>query len=306
MDVNYVLITGGTGFIGKPLCQLLLDQGWKVCVLTRNPKQADLLQHPHLHYVQHLQNVPLEQPLDAVINLAGQPLDSHRWSEKTKQHFIQSRTALTSSLVSWIKQLDKPPDVLISGSAIGWYGHHNTEALTESSTANPCFANDLCSQWEAAAQVLQNIGTRLCLLRIGIVLEKDGGPLAALLPSYRFGMGGKIGDGQQYWSWIHRKDLIDSILFLLNNSDINGPVNATAPCPVTQNEFSQALGKVLNRPTLFNMPEFLATLLLGEFAQELLIKGQRVIPKTLENAGFEFTFANLDNALDNIINIHKA
>ncbi len=290
-----VLITGGSGFIGSTLSQFFLDQQYHVTVLTR---QNALLQRStqQLQYIHALADIASDAAFDAIINLAGEPLSEKRWDIDSKKLFVSSRVQMTQQLIQLMHRLTHKPEVFISGSAIGWYGHQDAAKLTEESSFNISYSHDLCQQWEQAANEAQSLGVRTVMLRIGIVLAAEGGSLQALLPAFRFGLGGKLGHGKQYWSWIHRHDLIRLIDHCIS-SDIKGAVNATAPEPVTQAEFAQCLAKVLRRPCLIPMPAWLARGLLGEFADEVLLNGQRVIPKKAEQSGFNFLHSELPSAL---------
>ena len=295
------LITGGTGFIGTALCRHLLDKGYELTVLTRDAHQAGLLDQKLIRYVERLEDIPDHQSIDCIVNLAGQSLNSGRWTPKLKQLFIDSRVATTRAVVDWARQRDDLPPVLVSASAIGWYGHHDDTPLTENAAAKDGYSHRLCEAWERAARAAEDLGTRVVCLRIGIVLERDGGPLPEMLPAFRLGAGGPIGSGRQYWSWIHRGDLVRLIEFALKLPGLNGPVNATAPNPATQREFARALGSILHRPSFAPLPGFVARALLGEFADEVLLNGQRVVPDKALFHGFEFEFPELRDALTDIL-----
>lgn len=296
-----VLVTGGTGFIGKALCRHLLDMGYRLTVLTRDTGQPDLIDDRAIRYVANLDEIAPEQAIDAIVNLAGEPLNSGRWTPQLKQLFIDSRLDMTNALIERAGRQQEPPRVLISASAIGWYGHHDDTPLTESSAANDGYSHRLCELWEQAARAGEALGMRVVCLRIGIVLELDGGPLPEMLPAFRVGAGGPMGTGRQYWSWIHRKDLVRLIEFALDYPGLNGAVNATAPNPVPQREFAAALGAVLHRPAVAPLPGFMARLMLGEFADEVLLNGQRVVPEKATFHGFEFEFPELRPALEDIL-----
>ena len=299
--MRHFLITGGTGFIGTALCRKLLQHGDRVTVLTRDPGQAGLIEHEAISYVATLDAIAADATFDAIINLAGRSLNSGRWTAALKQDFIDSRVATTRALVNWMGQQAKPAPTLISASAIGWYGHHDSTPLTETSTANDGYSHQLCAAWEGAARDAEAFGTRVVCLRIGIVLESDGGSLPAMLPAFRCGAGGPLGSGKQYWSWIHRADLIRLIEFALSNEKLFGPVNATAPQPLPQREFARVLGRALHRPAFAPLPAFMARLMLGEFADELLLNGQNVLPHVAVQSGFDFRYPTLADALTDIM-----
>lgn len=302
-----IYITGGTGLIGQPLCQYLLNCGHQVWVLTRSESKAKLRLPQQVGIITtDYQDISLEQlpksGVDAVINLAGDKIDQ-RWSAEIKKKLTNSRIQPTQFLINWFKTLHTPPKVLISGSAIGYYGSSGENLgrfYDESSDYHPGFTHDLCEQWEQAAQLAAPLGVRVVLLRTGIVLSKQGGALAKMLPPFKMGLGGKMGSGKQSMSWIHLLDLLRVIEFCLNSNSIQGPVNATAPEPVNNKTFSAELSKVLNRPNFFSVPSAILTLLFGEMGEELLLKGECVIPKKLNEAGFEFKFKTISAAFKDI------
>jgi hypothetical protein len=299
--MKHLLITGGTGFIGTALCRQLLQRGDRLTVLTRDPGQPGLIEHEAIRYVATLDAIAADATVDAIINLAGRSLNSGRWTASLKQDFIDSRVATTRALVNWMGRQANPAPIVISASAIGWYGHQDSSPLTETSTANDGYSHQLCAAWEGAARDAEAFGARVVCLRIGIVLESDGGSLPAMLPAFRLFAGGPLGSGKQYWSWIHRDDLVRLIEFALNDPNLSGPVNATAPKPLPQREFARTLGKAIHRPAYAPLPAFMARLMLGEFADELLLNGQRVLPECAVRRGFEFHFPTLAGALADIL-----
>ncbi len=293
----HILLTGGTGFIGRALCPQLMQAGHELTVLTRNPGNAAAA----------LQGVPaitaLQQlgPVDAVVNLAGEPLAEGRWTERRKQEFRTSRIGTTRALVEWMQAQAQPPRVLISGSAIGYYGPREGDAaLDETSAAGADFSAQLCRDWESEALRAEALGVRVCLLRTGIVLGQDGGALAKMLPPFKLGAGGPMGDGEQWMSWIHRDDLVGLIQWLLEHEQARGAYNGTAPAPVTNREFAQRLGKALNRPALITTPAFALKLLFGEMST-LLLTGQRVLPAQALALGFVFSHPELGAALRDLL-----
>lgn len=288
-----VLLTGGTGFIGASLAEALLAGGDDVIVLSRQ-KRPD---RPRCRFVQALEQLPSSEPLDAVVNLAGASLAARRWNEAYRREIIASRMDTTRALLELLQRLARPPEVLLSASAIGYYGHHGDEFLTEESPVTPGFAQQLCSDWEALALQAQPLGVRVCLLRLGVVLEGDGGALQAMVGSFRFGVASWLGSGKQWLSWVHRLDVIRALQCLLARDDLQGPFNITAPEPVTGRDFALAL-QVHHRTFLrAGMPAPVARLLVGEMADELLLNGQRVLPQRLEEAGFAFEYRDLPAAL---------
>lgn len=302
-----ILVTGGTGFIGKALIKHLCNNAYKIIVLSRN-KQLQQQSNNEVTYIHDLAQISPQQKINIIINLAGEPLNAKRWSEQQKQVIIDSRVSTTLNLLQWLETSKRKIDLLVSGSAIGWYGHWQDQPLTEESNANPGFSHDLCQQWESTARKFSAVCENIVLLRIGIVLENDGGPLAAMLPPFKAGLGGKMGSGEQYWSWIHRKDLIKLIQLIIEqhysaepSTPITGVINATAPGALPQAEFAQVLSKVLKRPCILPMPAFVASLMMGEFANEVLLNGQNVIPEKAQSNGFVFDFPDLEGALQDIL-----
>ncbi|MBZ9611709.1 TIGR01777 family oxidoreductase [Rheinheimera maricola] len=289
-----ILITGGTGLIGSALIDRWHLQH-QLIVLTRSVAKATHLAQK-VQLVASLKQVDFNQ-LDAVINLAGEPIVGKRWSAPQKRQLCDSRWLLTQQVVSAISAAATPPKVLISGSAIGVYGRQQQQVIDEHfDQYYPEFASELCQIWEQDALAAQSAQTRVCLLRTGIVLAKQAGALKKMLPAFKAGLGGPIGDGKQYMSWIHIDDMVRIIDMLLHQSDLQGAINATAPEPVTNAAFAQQLAKVLHRPAILPMPAWLLKILLGEMA-DLLITGQRVMPAKLLAAGFHFNYAALPQAL---------
>jgi hypothetical protein len=270
-----ILITGGTGFIGTPLTRELRRNGHSVTVTTRSKTVAmDKLTW----------NPPDLIPQDvistfvAVINLAGEPIAPQRWSIERKKRILSSRINTTRALVESIKNANARPKVLVSASAIGYYGSHGDEYVTEDTPPAADFLADVCKQWEAEAYKARDLGVRVVTVRIGGVLEADGGALPQMALPFKFFLGGPIGSGRQWFSWIHRDDIIGIIKFALENESISGPLNLTAPNPVTNKEFSRALGRVLRRPSIVAVPGFVIKLTLGELGA-VLLTGQRVLPE---------------------------
>ncbi len=296
-----ILLTGGTGLIGSALIKQWQQQNQhQLHVLSRNPSQVTARFGNSVTAVAHIADINFNQ-LDAVINLAGEPIAGRRWTEKQKLRLCHSRWDLTAQLVSAINQAETPPKVLISGSAVGFYGRQQQQLISEDfKDSYDEFTHQLCQRWEQLANEV-NPSTRLCILRTGIVLAKTGGALQKMLPAFRLGLGGRIGDGQQYMSWIHLVDMINLIDFLLKHPTLHGVFNATAPQPVTNAQFSQTLAQLLHRPALLPMPGVLLQLLLGEMAG-LLLTGQRVLPTNAIKAGFSFQYENLQPALADLLN----
>jgi uncharacterized protein (TIGR01777 family) len=299
MSMATILVTGGTGFIGRNLCQRALDTGWQVIVLTRNSKAAAKKLPPAVQLIERLSDLNPDLAIEAVVNLAGQPLAEGRWTEARKQNFIDSRVGTTTDLYTFFSARDLKPSVLISGSAIGYYGP-GEHSVDESATGTDCFSHRLCSDWEASAAKFEKLGCRVCYLRTGIVLG-DEGALAKMLPAFKLALGGPMGTGEQWMSWVHIEDMLSLIMHCVDNKNLSGPVNATAPNPATNRQFSKALGAALKRPAIFTMPAPVVKLLFGEMGEELLLQGQSVVPKKLKDSGFEFQYPNLDLALTDLL-----
>ncbi|WP_102798469.1 TIGR01777 family oxidoreductase [Bowmanella denitrificans] len=295
-----ILMTGGTGLIGTRLLSRL-PEGYQVTVLTRNLAEAELALGRRAAWISSLKGLQNLDGFDAVINLAGEPIADKRWSEEQKQRICQSRWQLTEKLVELCQSSVHPPKVFLSGSAVGYYGRQGDDFISEyHQSPHNEFSHQLCERWEKIALEAQSPSTRVCLLRTGIVLSRKGGALVKMLPPFRMGLGGRMGSGKQFMPWIHISDMVAAMRFLLETPDCQGPYNLCAPNPVTNTEFSQTLAKTLGRPCLFPMPAFVLRGLFGEMS-DLLLYGQRVIPKRLEEAGFHFQFQQLDKALLNLI-----
>ncbi len=292
-----VLITGGTGFIGQALCPALLADGWQVSVVSRDTRAAA---HKLPAAVRMLADVEGAGGADAVINLAGAPLSGRRWNDDYKQTLRQSRLRTTEALIAWMESLAVRPTVLVSGSAIGYYGPCQDTPLVETADVGSDFGALLAAYWEAAALPARALGVRTTLLRTGVVLGVGGGALQQLLTPYRMGLGGPIGDGRQWFSWIHLDDIVRLIVWLLGQTTLDGAVNGTAPEPVRQRDFAAALGRALHRPAVLPTPGFALKAAFGEMGQ-MLIDGQRVIPARAQGHGFQFLYPDIDSALAQIV-----
>jgi uncharacterized protein len=299
--MNY-LITGATGFIGKPLVELLLREGHSVHYLGR--KQSRLVNsravfHLWADSVGTLPPLETVPPCDAVIHLAGEPV-AQRWNAEVKRKIRESRINSTRNLVEAIGKLTVKPPVLVNASAIGYYGERGDEILPESSSPGSGFLAEACIGWEREADRAREFGLRVVKVRIGIVLGRDGGALPQMLPSFRFGAGGTLGSGEQWMSWIHRDDLIGIIRWAAETPTVEGAVNGTAPEPVTNAEFTRRLAKVLRRPALFRIPRLMLRLVLGQMSDSILASA-RAIPQKADQQGFTFRFPTLEPALRNLL-----
>ena len=293
----HIVITGGTGFIGQALVPALRQDQHTISILTRQSMSSE----EDVDYVQTFEEIPADIPVDAVINLAGASLADKRWTASYKREIVNSRLQTTQAMVDWLATREQLPGVLLSGSAIGYYGQHEDEILDEHAATNPGFAQGLCNDWEAEALIEEKLVVRTCLLLLGVVMDSGGGAFEQMSRPFRFGVGNWIGDGRQWLSWIHRTDVIRAMQFLLAEESLSGPFNLTAPAPVTSRGFCEVMAA--QRKTLVNlpMPAALMRLALGEMADELLIAGQRVIPSKLQQAGFEFSYPDLEAALSAIL-----
>ncbi|CAN5502838.1 TIGR01777 family oxidoreductase [soil metagenome] len=296
-----VLVTGGTGFVGCRLVAALVAAGHEVTVLTRDRATAASLPAP-IRIVTSLDQIARETRINAIVNLAGAPIASGPWTLARRLRITRSRLAMTRAVVAFAARLDRRPDVLISGSAIGWYGLRDGQPLDEQGDGRDCFSRRLCVAWEKAAfAAARDLEIRTILLRTGLVLDSEGGTLARLLTPFEFGLGGRIGNGRQWMSWIHRDDLVRLIVHAIARPDLAGPINATAPAPVTNAAFTAALGRALRRPAILPVPAAPLHRLLGAFADELLLGGQHVVPNVALASGFAFAYPTIDAALGAIV-----
>lgn len=293
-----VLVTGARGLVGSYLVPYLQNRGHQVTRLVRNsPEGRDITWNPE---AKEIESQKLEG-FDAVIHLAGDNIASGRWTEAKKAEIRRSRVEGTRFLCDTLASLKSPPKVLVSASAIGYYGDRCNEILTEASQAGDNFLAHVCQEWESAAAPAEAKGIRVAKLRIGVVLSPKGGALNKMLPPFKMGAGGRIGSGKQYISWIALEELVAIVDFILNNNSLQGPINAVAPNAVTNDQFTAALGAALKRPTIFPVPGFAAHLLLGEMADELLLSSALVKPEKLLASGYKFRFEDISAALLQIL-----
>jgi uncharacterized protein (TIGR01777 family) len=302
-----IFVTGGSGLIGSRLKKRLRDRGDDIVILTRRPEA--LAKEPGIVV---LGGDPTERgswmdaikDCDAVVNLVGEGIFNKRWSPAFKETLIKSRVASTKNVAAALaatpKKTDGSAKVIISASAIGYYGVHGAEEVTEAGPPGNDFMAQICVQWENATQEAAAAGVRVVMLRVGVVLDRNGGALKKMLLPFKMFVGGPVGNGQQYLSWIHHDDLVGQILFALDRANVTGPLNGTAPKPVTNAEFSKALGKALGRPSFLPTPTFMLRLAMGEVAG-VITTGQRVLPKASLDAGYAFRFRDVDAALSDIL-----
>jgi hypothetical protein len=235
--------------------------------------------------------------IDTIVHLAGENIATARWTDAQKQKIRVSRVDATRNLVRSLRNCEKPPSTFVCASAIGFYGDRGSEEMTESSAPGSGFLPEVCQDWEAAAAEAEELGIRVVRVRIGVVLSTQGGALAKMLTPFKLCAGGIVGSGKQYWSWIGLSDLVDVLEEAITNKDLRGVINAVSPNTVTNREFTKVLGKVLRRPTLFPLPAFVAKIMLGEMADDLLLGSTRVVPEVLNRSGFEFQYADLEACL---------
>ena len=303
-----IAITGATGLVGTRLVELLQAQGHQIVALTRSRAKAQKIfstsSYPNVEIVEY---TPLESGVwqdsisgcDGVVNLAGEAI-SERWTAQHKKSILESREIGTSKIVEAIAKAADKPKVLVSGSAIGYYGTSETAAFDENSATGTDFLAEVCQKWEASAKAVEQYGVRLVIPRIGIVLANGGGALGKMLAPFQMGAGGPIGNGKQWFSWIHRDDLVNLIIQALTREDLAGVYNATAPNPVKMGQFCQTLGEVLNRPSWLPVPEFVLELLLGDGAV-VVLEGQQVLPKKTLAANIEYQYPEVKSALQEIV-----
>ncbi|CAL1238822.1 TIGR01777 family oxidoreductase [Candidatus Methylocalor cossyra] len=297
-----ILVTGGTGFIGAALCQALQKAGHRLTVFTRDPRKVIARWGDRVTPLSDFAEWEPQRRFDAVINLAGESIIDKRWSERRKQVLWDSRVTFTRRLVEAIERAEAKPAVLISGSAVGVYGHQADTVLDEGSPGHNGFGQRLCAAWEQEARQAESLGVRVCILRTGLVIGKHGGFLARMRLPFKLGLGARIGDGRQWMSWIHLVDHIAVTRFLLESPPLHGVFNATAPAPVTNADFTACLAKLMGRPAWLSFPAWLLRLGAGERA-ELLLGSQRVLPIRLLAEKFVFSFETLEPALREALDI---
>ena len=292
-----ILVTGGTGFVGRHLIPDLLAAGWQVEVLTRDAQAAQALLPDGVRALESLDSASAPQ---AIVNLAGENLADGRWTDARKQEMRESRLRITRELVAFIARCEAPPAVFVSGSAVGFYGARGADVLPEAEPPGDEFQADLCRDWEDEAKKAEEHGVRVCCVRTGIVLGANDGALKQMLAPFKLGLGGHFGSGRQYMPWIHIRDEARAILFLVATESCYGPFNLAAPKPVTNRVFSHTLARTLRRPCFAWVPAAALKLMVGEMAH-LLLTGQRAVPRALETAGFVFAYPELDGAMQDLL-----
>ncbi|MCO7504874.1 MULTISPECIES: TIGR01777 family oxidoreductase [Pseudomonas] len=295
----HILLTGGTGLIGRHLCRFWLDRGYRLTVWSRRPAQVAQVCGAGVRGIARLDELG-DEPVDAVVNLAGAPIADRPWTSHRRALLWASRITLTEQLIAWLQGRQQRPAVLISGSAVGWYGDGGERELTElSQPVKEDFASQLCIAWEETALRAEALGMRVVLVRTGLVLAAEGGFLSRLRLPFKLGLGGPIGSGRQWMPWVHLDDQIALIDFLLQREDASGPYNACAPEPVRNREFARRLGRALHRPAFMPLPALVLRAGLGELSV-LLLGGQRARPVRLLAAGFTFRYNDVQSALDDL------
>jgi uncharacterized protein (TIGR01777 family) len=294
-----VLITGPTGLIGTALQKRFKEKGWELLLATRHePKNDNEIRWSAEDGFAETERL---EGIDAAVHLAGESVNGLRWTDEKKKAIRDSRVVGTRNLVEALGKLKQRPSVLVCASAIGFYGERGDEDVTESSAAGTTFLSEVCKEWEGEARRAEDAGIRTVLLRTGIVLSKDGGALGTMLLPFKLGVGGVVGSGKQWMSWISLDDHVRVIEFTIEHENIRGAVNSVSPHPVTNEEFTKTMGDVLYRPTFLPLPEFVVSMALGEMGDELLLTSTKVVPKRLEDAGFTFEYPDLKPALEHAV-----
>ena len=290
------MLTGSSGLVGSSLVEFLFERDHSIHCLKRNSEASS----KDFWAINELP-VNTNTGFDTIIHLAGENVAQGRWTERKKQNILKSRVQGTKELVEYLSDLKEKPSTFICASAVGYYGSRGNEILDEDSSLGTGFLADVCNQWEKESQRLSDLGVRVVNLRFGMVISPRGGALHKMIPPFKAGLGGIIGSGEQYISWISIRDLVKIVDFVIQTDSIKGPVNVVCPIQTTNRELTKALGKVLNRPTPFKIPAFMANLVFGQMAEEMLLGSSRVTPKILLEAGYEFEDQSLDAVLQHCV-----
>jgi hypothetical protein len=301
-----IVITGATGFIGKPLSIALAGAGYEVVALSRRHVEAETIFAGNVKVVEWdaVTSSQWSEHVDgalAIVNLTGDNIGAGRWSEKKKKLILESRLNAGAAVTEAIRSAEHKPEVLIQTSGVGYYGDRGDELLDENSTNGTGFLADVARQWEASVREVASMGVRLATIRLGVVLGAGGGVMSRLIPPFRFFVGGHPGSGKQWLPWVHINDVIGVVRFLIESANCEGPFNVTSPEPTLSKDFYNLLGKAMHRPAVFPMPAFALKLALGEMATELLLPSTKVVPKKLLEAGYEFTFPDPGAAFSDIL-----
>jgi uncharacterized protein (TIGR01777 family) len=301
-----IIVTGATGFIGRALCKQLVEGGYEVVALSRNPK-GENESLPNRMKMVNWDARTAEGWADyadgayAIINLTGENIGSGRWTERKKRRILQSRLNAGEAVVQAVERAESKPKVVVQASGIGIYGNRNDEILDESSRLGSGFLVEVARPWEESTRKVESVGVRQVIIRTGVVLGADGGFLSRVLLPFRLFVGGRLGSGHQWIPWIHLDDEVRAIIFLMEKEDLQGVFNLTAPNPLTSIDFFRLLGKVMGRPSWLPVPGFALRLLLGEMAKELILSGQRAVPKRLLDSGYEFKYPDAESTLGEIL-----
>ena len=295
-----VLVTGGTGFVGKALCQKLVQAGYQVYVQSRKPESVSAICGDSVIGVGPFESIADEVTFDIIINSTGEPIADKRWTDEQKRVIVDSRYGTTSRIIDYINRAVKKPTLLINSSACGFYGDQGDAALDEESQGKACFTHEFTGKTEAKAFEAKTFGVRVAIVRTGIVLGLEGGMLQKTLPMFRKGMGGKMGNGRQWLPWIHIEDHVNLFMMIVKSSDLAGVFNGSAPYPVTNSEYTQKLANAVGRNARFGIPAWLLYLLMGERAS-VILRGQRVIPKQALVSGFQFRYPKIEQALGDLV-----
>lgn len=296
-----IVVAGGSGFVGEPLVRKLVERGDDVVVLSRNPAKVRAGRGVQWDGGKSAGAWTSDvDDTDAVINLAGENIAEGRWTEKRKRSLIESRLQATNAIADALKKAPPRKRTLLNASAVGYYGPNRDEELDEKSAKGDGFLADLVERWESAANAAQPVA-RVVILRFGVVLASDGGALPKMMMPFRFGAGGPVGSGHQWISWIDRDDLVDEILWSLDDEGVRGVYNSTAPGPVRNRDFAKQLGRAMRRPSILPAPSFALRLMFGEMADEVLLGGQRAMPRRAQSEGFRFAYPALESALRHVL-----
>ena len=296
-----ILITGASGLIGTALQKSFEEKGYEMLHVSRSEPKAENEIRWNADTGFEDEDLPRLEGLDAAIHLAGENISALRWTDEKKKAIRDSRVHGTRTMIETFAKIDKKPAVFISASAIGFYGDRGEDEVTETSAAGDTFLSEVSKQWESESRRAEDMGIRTVLLRNGIVLSKDGGALATMMTPFKFGVGGVVGSGKQWMSWVSLDDVVGIVNYALENENLRGAVNVASPNPVTNEEFTKTLGEVLYRPTFLPLPEFAVNLVFGEMGDALLIDSTKVIPKRLLDAGYKFKYPELKSALEHAV-----
>jgi uncharacterized protein len=300
-----ILITGATGLIGRAICRRLIDEAHQIIVLSRRPESARVVEGAQVFRWEPLLGPPesgVWEGVDAVIHLAGEPVAASRWTDEQKRRIRDSRVIGTRHLIEGIKEATDRPKILVSGSAVGFYGNRGDEHMDERSAPGQGVLPEVCQQWESEALRGRELGLRVVLVRTGIVLSTNGGALEKMLLPFRLGLGGRMGDGRQWFPWIHIDDIAGIFCHALFSTGLSGPINGVAPGIVTNAEFTDELAAALRRPVIFSVPELVLKIVMGEMA-EVVLHSQRVIPRVAMDSGYRFRFQMLRPALRSLLEV---